>query len=81
MRTELMYSFAKKFDLQPSEAMLLPGVFEVAAKAVRMDQERLIQRAGLNQELAEYIVELVKELAQTTEAKEVYEDFLEEKKE
>lgn len=81
MRTELMYSFAEKFDLQPSEAMLLPGVFEVAAKAVRMDQERLIQRAGLNQELAEYIVELVKELAQTTMGKEMYEDFLEERKE
>ena len=76
-----MYSFAEKFDLQPSEAMLLPSVFEVAAKAVRMDQERLIQRAGLNQELAEYIVELVKELAQTTMGKEMYEDFLEERKE
>ena len=72
-------SFAKKFNLKPNEALLLPGLFQVAAQKTDLGEEELMKKAEFNQELGEYMVEMVKKVAKTDEAEEEYQKFLEEK--
>ena len=79
MKTALMYAFAKKFNLKPNEALLLPGLFQVAAQKTDLGEEELMKKAEFNQELGEYMVGMVKKVAETNEAAEEYQKFLEEK--
>ena len=79
MKTALMYAFAKKFNLKPNEALLLPGLFQVAAQKTDLGEEELMKKAEFNQELGEYMVEMVKKVDKTDEEEEEYQKFLEEK--
>ena len=79
MKTALMYAFAKKFNLTTNEALLLPGLFQVAAQKTDLGEEELMKKAEFNQELGEYMVGMVKKVAETNEAAEEYQKFLEEK--
>ena len=78
MKTALMCAFAKKFNLNPKEALLLPGLFQVAAQKTELGEEELMEKAGFNQELGEYMAQMVKQVAKTDEAEEEYQKFLEE---
>ena len=58
---------------------MLPGLFQVAAQTTDLGEEELMKKAEFNQELGEYMVEMVKRVAKTDEAEEEYQKFLEEK--
>jgi hypothetical protein len=70
--------FAQQHDLQPVEAMLLPGLFRKAAKVVDQAILRFTENAFENEELGFFLAAQARKIGATDEAKKLWEEHLQE---
>jgi len=70
--------FARKHNLEPIEAMVLPALFKKAAAVVDHDPADFVEASIETEELGAYIVERAQWLATTTAVQDVWENFLQE---
>ena len=62
-------TFAARFSLSPSQAVVLPALFEKAAEKTGREVRALISQATFsNQELGEYLAEVAQTVARQMEA-------------
>lgn len=65
----LLLTFAELYNLAPSEAHVLPALFEKAASEANMDLGVFIDTAIYrNKELGEYMADTARKIASTLEA-------------
>jgi len=70
--------FARQHDLEPIEAMLLPGLFRKASQKTDVKLLDLTTRSLEAAEVGEYLAERARALATTDSAKELWAEYLQE---
>ena len=70
--------FARQHDLEPIEAMLLPGLFRKASQKTDVKLLDLTTRSLETAEVGEYLAGRARALATTDSAKELWAEYLQE---
>jgi len=77
LMTNEVYAFAKKFDVPPRVAIMLPGAFHQGAGETGMTQRELVNLATHGEEeLGLYMVAIAEECADGVLGRAVWADFI-----